>query len=137
MVKQAYFLLGLANSLILILVFLLRADHLALLKSYGWIYLLLGIPALYLIFLVRSEQQAGQYRIFLILFLAFLALEGWLDFVAKVNFRADWRILTPYLFLYYAMNYGFMVMVWKVSRSRGGLLLALFAAQLVANFITH
>ena len=93
--------------------------------------------AFYVMYLVRLEQTAPQYQIFLTLFLAFLVLEGWLDFVAKVNFRADRRILVPYLLLYYAMNYGFVVMVWKDSRLRGALLLALFAVQLIANFITH
>jgi hypothetical protein len=98
---------------------------------------MLALPTFYVLYLVRSEQKAAQYQIFLTLFLAFLALEGWLDFVARVNFRADWRILAPYLFLYYAMNYGFVVMVWRDSRLRGVLLLALFAVQMIANFMTH
>lgn len=39
--------------------------------------------------------------------------------------------------LAYAMNYGFIVMVWKDARSQGILMLALFVVQLVANFSTH
>lgn len=137
MAGQSFFILGIVNSVFLVLIFLLRKNHPALIQSYGWVYLLLAIPAIYVIFLVRSEEKAVQYLIFLGIFLAFLILEGLLDFVWKVPFRQDWRILTPYLVLYYAMNYGFIVMVWKDARSQGILMLALFVVQLVANFSSH
>ena len=137
MARQSFYILGIVNSVFLALIFLLRKNHLALIQSCGWVYLLLAIPATYVIFLVRSEKNAVQYFIFLGIFLAFLILEGLLDFVWKVPFRENWRILSPYLVLYYAMNYGFIVMVWKDSTSRGILMLGLFVVQMVANMSTH
>jgi FtsH-binding integral membrane protein len=137
MAKQSFFALGLANNILLILIFVLRGNHLDLVQSYGWLYLLLAIPAIYVMFLMRLEPKRVQYQIFLAIFLAFLVLEGLLDFVWKVPFRENWRILVPYLALYYAMNYGFIVMVWKESRLRGVLMLALFAIQIAANVSTE
>ena len=92
MAGQSFFILGIVNSVFLVLIFLLRKNHPALIQSYGWVYLLLAIPAIYVIFLVRSEEKAVQYLIFLGIFLAFLILEGLLDFVWKVPFRQDWRM---------------------------------------------
>lgn len=92
MARQSFFILGTVNSILLVLIFLLRKNHLALIQSYGCVYLLLAIPAIYVIFLVRSEEKAVQYLIFLGIFLAFLILEGLLDFVWKVPFRQDWRM---------------------------------------------
>lgn len=137
MARRLFFLLGLANSILLILIFILRGQHLEFIKSYGWIYLLLAIPAIYDFSLVRSDQRATQYRIFLGIFLFYLVVEGVLDFVLKTDFRANWSVLGPYIALYYVVNYGFIVMPWKDSRKQGILMLALFILQLLANFSTH
>ena len=97
----------------LIFIFLIREKRMAILHRIDPIYLLLAIPAVYGIFLVQQEQKAVQYTIFLGIFLAYLALEALYDFILKISFRQNWKLLTPYLCLYYAMNYGFVVMVWK------------------------
>jgi hypothetical protein len=137
MIKQLYFALGLTNNVLLILIFILRKNHLPFIQSYGWIYLLLSLPAVYLIFSIEPEQMASKYRIFLMIFIAFLVLEGIFDFILKVPFRDNWLLLTPYLILYYGMNYGFIVMTWKYSFKQGLIMLVFFAIQIVANIITH
>lgn len=43
----------------------------------------------------------------------------------------------PYLCLYCAMDYGFVVMVWKTSLTRGIIMLGLFIIQIIANLRTH
>jgi hypothetical protein len=108
-----------------------------LLKRFGWVYLLLAIPAVYGILLVIEENKTAQYTIFLGIFLAFLALEGLYDHILKIPFRNNWKLLTPYLVLYYAMNYGFVVMVWKNSLPRGLIMLSLFIIQIIVNTCTH
>ena len=137
MLEELFFILGLINNLFLIFIFLIRKDKMALLKRIGWVYLLLAIPAVYGIFLVAQEQKAVQYSIFLGIFLAFLALEGLYDHILKIPFRRNWKLLTPYLVLYYAMNYGFVVMVWKNSLPRGLIMFSLFIIQIIVNICTH
>jgi len=137
MLEELFFLLGLVNNLFLIFIFLIRKDKIALLKRIGWVYLLLAIPAVYGIFLVAREQKAVQYSIFLVIFLAFLTLEGLYDHILKIPFRKNWKLLTPYLGLYYAMNYGFVVMVWKTSLPRGLIMLSLFIIQIIENICTQ
>jgi len=138
MLEELFFILGLVNNLFLIFIFLIRKDSkMVLLKRIGWVYLLLAIPAVYGIFLVSQEQKAVQYSIFLGIFLAFLALEGLYDHILKIPFRNNWKLLTPYLVLYYAMNYGFVVMVWETSLPRGLIILGLFIIQIIVNICTH
>ena len=137
MLEKLFFILGLVNNLFLIFIFLIRKDRMVLLKRIGRVYLLLAIPAVYGIFLVSQEQKAVQYSIFLGIFLAFLALEGLYDHILKIPFRKNWKLLTPYLVLYYAMNYGFVVMVWKTSLPRGLIMLGLFIIQIIVNICTH
>jgi hypothetical protein len=139
--EPLFFSLGIVNSLALILIFWLRKDHLPALRRFGWLYLLLSIPAVYAIILASAENQPVQYSIFLAIFLAFLVLELLFDFILKVDFRFDWKrnwkYLVPYLAFYWAMNYGFVVMVWKTSLVGGLVLLGLFIIQILANILTH
>ena len=140
MLKPFYFVLGLVNNILLIIIFSLRSKNLALLGKVGWIYLLLAIPALYAIYLVHREQKTSRYTVFLVIFLAFLLIEALYDWILKIPFREtmDWRLLVPYVALYISMNYGFVVMVWKYdSRIRGMVLLGLLVVQIILNMVTH
>lgn len=139
MLEPFFFILGLVNSILLIFIFIIRKKRLDLLYRFGWTYLLLAIPAVYGIFLVVQEQKTVRYSIFLGIFLAYLALEWLYDYVLKVPFREkrNWKLLVPYLCLYYAMNYGFVVMPWKTSIMWGIIMLCLFIIQIIANLRTH
>jgi hypothetical protein len=141
MLELFFFIVGLVNSVFLIFIFLIRKIRLNLLRRLGWAYFLLAIPAAYGIILVVQEQQTIRYSIFLVIFLAFLLLEWLYDYVLKINFRENWRKnwkwLVPYLGLYYAMNYGFVVMPWKTSMIWGLIMLCLFIIQIIANLKSH
>ena len=141
MLEVFFYILGLVNSVFLIVIFLIRKHRLNLVRRIGWVYLLLAIPAAYGIFLVVHEQKTVRYGIFLGIFLAYLALEWLLDYVFKINFRENWKqnwkFMVPYLALYYAMNYGFVVMPWKTSLVCGLIMLGLFIIQIIANLKSH
>lgn len=140
MLEPFYFALGILNNVVLIFIFLIRQNNPDLLQRIGWIYFLLAIPALYAIFLVQKEHKTPRYTIFLVIFLAFLAIEALYDWILRIPFREtmDWKQLTPYVALYISMNYGFMVMSWKYYSVRSGIiLLVLFVIQITANIATH
>jgi len=140
MLEPLFFALGLANNVFLILIFLIRKKHFTLLQRIGWTYLLLAIPAIYVMFLVQQEQKSLRYTVFLGIFLAFLAIETLYDWILKIPFREtmNWKVLAPYVALYISMNYGFIVMVWKYDSIIGGVfILVLFIIQIVANVLTH
>jgi len=138
MFETFYFLLGIVNSLLLIAIFLLvRYAKAAQVATAGKVYLALAVPAIIGIVLAQQQQKPVQYTIFLGIFLAFLMLEGIYDFVLKVSFRDNWKLLTPYLLLYWSMNYGFIVVTWRHSKLQGGILLGLFVLQILANIRSH
>jgi uncharacterized membrane protein YhaH (DUF805 family) len=132
-----FFSLGILNNLVLIFIFLIRRKRLTLIRKTGWIYFLLAIPAIYGIVLAAPEQHSIQYSIFLGIFLIFMLVEWIYDYILKIDFRENWKLLVPYLVLYYAMNYGFIVMSWKVSMMWGIIMLGLFVIQIITNLISH
>ena len=136
-----FFLLGVINSIFLIFIFLIRKDRLNLLQRLGKYYFILAVPALSGIFIVLYEGKDVRYIIFLAIFLAFLFFEWLLDYRVKVNFRENWirnwKWSVPYLGLYYAINYGFVVMPWKANIAWGIIMLCLFVIQIIANIRSH
>ena len=141
MLELFFFILGLVNSIFLIVLFIVRKNRMDLVYRFGWSYLLLAIPAAYGIFLVHQENETLRYTIFLGIFLVFLLIEWLFDYVLKINFRENWRKnwkwMLPYLGLYYAMNYGFIVMPWKSSLAWGITMLCLFIIQIITNLRSH
>ena len=141
MLEELFFALGIVNNLFLIYIFLIR-EKMNILQRVGKLYFLLAIPSIYSIFLVQQEHKAVQYSIFLWIFLTFLALEFLYDYILKIpfreNFRTYWKQAIPYLALYYAMNYGFVVMTWKYySKTGGAILLGLLVIQIIVNIRSH
>ena len=140
MLMSLFFWLGVVNNLALFAVFIMRRWRFRLIEKYGWIYLLLAVPAMFGAFLATQEEPpAIQYLTFLLIFLGFLLLEGLYDWVLKIPFREtmNWMALVPYIALYVASNYGFVVMTWRVSLFQGTIMLVLFIMQLGANIATH
>jgi hypothetical protein len=140
MFENFFFIMGILNNLFLIFIFIIRKNHLDLLRRVGWIYFFLSIPAIYGIFLAQQEHKDQSYTIFLIIFLAFLAIEALYDWILKIDFREkmDWKQLVPYVLLYISSNYGFIVMVWKYdTMTRGVIMLSLFVVQIILNIISH
>ena len=141
MLDLFFFILGLINSIFLIFIFLIRKSRLDILERIGWTYLLLAIPASYGFFLVAQEYKSIQYGIFLGIFLVFLLFEWLLDYALKINFRENmkknWKWTVPYLALYYATNYGFVVMPWKTYLPWGLVMLGLFIIQIITNIRSH
>ena len=138
MFNTYYFILGIVNNLFLISIFIIsKIFGMDKFKGLGIAYLLLTIPSEYMILIAGRDHEPYQYIVFLSIFIAFLILEGVYDYILKIPFRRNWKLLIPYLTLYWSMNYGFIVMVWKNSLVQGGIMLGLFILQLTANLISH
>ena len=139
MLEPVFFGLGVANAVALLVVFVLRARRLDLVERFGWLYLLLAVPAVWALVLARQEHAPVQYTVFLVIFLGFLVIEALYDWVLRIPFRErpHWRILAPYVALYVSSSYGFVVMTWKASVAAGAVVLALTVAQVAANAMTH
>ena len=76
MLEPLFFSVGVVNGVALTVIFVLRERRLDLVRQFGYLYLLLAIPAAYGIVLVLQEEKPAQYAIFLSIFLAFLAIEA-------------------------------------------------------------
>jgi len=141
MAEIVFFIIGILNSIALITIFLIRKEKLDTLRRYGKFYFLIALPAAVNVFFVFYEDADIRYFIFLIIFLLFLFVEWLYDYKIQTDFRENWlknwKWTVPYLGLYWAMNYGFVVMPWKVHLSWGIPMLILFIVQMITNIRSH
>jgi len=127
--------LALLNSALLIAIFTAhKKKRLGLMRAVGVAYLLLSVPA---IFALATFPLPGTHIIFLCIFLAYLVIECLYDYILKVDFRRNFKLLIPYLALYYAMNYGFFVMAHRASPTYGYIVLAVTVVQIAVNLWSH
>jgi hypothetical protein len=138
--QTLFFALGLVSNAYMIAVFLVRRKRdLVTLRRVGRWYFILAIPAVIDLFLLNHNDQFVRYGIFLAIFLTFLLVEWVFDYRLHIDWRRNWKLLTPYLALYYAANYGFVVMPWKFSHLawQGIAMLILVIVQVAVNLATH
>jgi hypothetical protein len=135
-----FFILGLVSNVYMVAIFLIRRknDSVTLRRVGRW-YFILAIPAIINLFLFKNDDQFIRYGIFLGIFLAFLLVEWIYDFRLQFDWRRNWKLLTPYLALYYAANYGFIVMPWKIEHRawQGIVMLIAVVIQIAVNLATH
>ncbi|MCR4440424.1 MAG: hypothetical protein QHJ34_14905 [bacterium] len=105
-------MLAVAHNVLLIAVFILRARHMVLLEHLGWTHLLLAMPAACALLLARGQPLGVQYTVFLSMLLAF-GFRGSVWLVPRLPFGQEWSLLAPYLMVYFAMSFGFVVMSWE------------------------
>lgn len=138
MFEKLFFVLGALNNLFLIIIFVIRKKgNIQFVKRLGMGYILLILPAICLIIIGIQKGKEAQYTIFLSIFIMYLILETIYDYILKISFRNNWRLLIPYLSLYYSMNYGFMAMTLKNNKYAGIVMVMLFVVQIVTNIISH
>lgn len=146
---SSIFTLALINSVLLIAIFIARkftlrqkstagdpvkSRRMDVVSVLGYVYLTLAIPAAAMLAIYPMPTID---TLFLVIFLAYLVLECLFDFVLKTDFRRNWKLLVPYLALYYAMNYGFFVMTYRGSATDGIIVLILTLVQIAVNLFSH
>ncbi|MDD5017640.1 MAG: hypothetical protein PHO15_06035 [Eubacteriales bacterium] len=131
------FLLAVINSALMIAVFIVRKkQRLDIVRRLGYIYLALAVPAAAALAIAVIAAMALHIT-FLCIYLGFIALEFVYDFWLRLDFRTNWKLLVPYLALYYASCYGLFVMVYKSSAPLGIAVLALTVLQIAVNIWSH
>ncbi len=94
-------------NVLMALIFLSRIRDLKRTGSVsGLLFLFLLVPALYLLL----SYTILWYRIYLALFVIFIVLELLLDYVLRIPFRKNRKILGPYILLYVLSFWGMIGM---------------------------
>lgn len=139
MFEPLLFALGIIINLAFTLIFFLtKKQRLDLVRPLGIILFSITLPGVVsLMILMIIEGVRIGFIVFSVFILSFLVIEILYDYVLKLEFRSDKKLLIPYLILYYAMNYALIAMNWSVNLALGIVVLILFIVQLTFNIAKH
>jgi hypothetical protein len=139
MYEPLLFALGIIINLTFsVIFFLTKKQKLHLVRPIGIILFSITLPGtVILLILMIIEGVRIGFIVFGVFILLFLIIEILYDYVLKLEFRSDKKLLVPYLILYYAMNYALIALNWSVNLAFGIIVLILFIVQLIFNILKH
>ena len=92
----------------------------------GILFLLTGVPFLYLLFLVRTHQRPTIFYIQISVILLFILMELFLDYVFKIDFRNVLWLTISYVIFFFAGTGGLIGIASLAGKRWGTVAIVLF-----------
>jgi len=92
----------------------------------GILFLLTGVPFLYLLFLVRTHQRPTIFYIQISAILLFILMELFLDYVFKIDFRNVLWLTISYVIFFFAGTGGLIGIASLTGKRWGTVAIVLF-----------
>lgn len=108
-----------------------------LIKYFGCLTILLAIPLaiVFINYLLIGKEL--WIIIFMAIIFGYLLAELLLDFVFKIDFRADWKKHVPYIVLFYIVSFGFIGISISIDPILGWIVSFAFWAELGAVIYSY
>lgn len=108
-------------------------------NKFGWIVYALCIPAVIISVILMRGGKDWTYWAGGVLYLVYALFGFWVDYVAKINFRAPFKPLPgiPYVILYLAAIMFYWWPLWPISRLLWALYTVLYVIAMVLNIKSH
>lgn len=75
--------------------------------------------------------------IYLIIIISFLIFEMILDYILKLNFRTNLKIVVPYTLFYYVAFWGLLAISFVINLVIGFIIFSIFMLSVVVTIYTH
>jgi len=75
--------------------------------------------------------------IYIIIIISFLIIEMLLDYLLKLDFRTNLKIVVPYIIFYYIAFWGLLAISFVIDLAIGFIVFAVFTVSLVVTIYTH
>jgi hypothetical protein len=121
--------------LLCILVFVLRLLKMDKLEHFaGAIFVLCAIPIVYLLYSISFVDRNLLYILQLSLMLAFILLELILDYIFKIDFRSNLKIVVLYVTLFFASTGGMIGVAGLAGKTYSIISIILFLIMSILAF---
>jgi hypothetical protein len=75
--------------------------------------------------------------IYIVIIISFLILETILDYILKLNFRTNLKIVVPYVFFFYIAFWGLLAISFVINLVIGFIVFGTFMINIVITIYTH
>jgi hypothetical protein len=133
-----FLFVAIALNVKIILIFLARYRGLEGLEhKIGYLVIACIIPLIIILINYISVGKELWIVIYIIIIISFLIFEMILDYILKLNFRTNPKIVGPYTLFYYVAFWGLLAISFVIDLVIGFIIFSIFMLSVVVTIYTH
>ena len=133
-----FIFLAIFLNVLIILIFLARyRGPEGLEHKIGYLVIVCIIPLLIILFNYILIGKDLWIVIYIIIIISFLIFEIILDYILKLNFRTNPKIVGPYILYYYIAFWGLLAISFVIDLVIGFIVFGIFMLNVVVTIYTH
>jgi hypothetical protein len=133
-----FLFVAIALNVKIILIFLARYRGLdGLEHNIGYLVIACIIPLIIILINYILIGKELWIIIYIIIIISFLTFEMILDYILKLNFRTNLKIVVPYTLFYYVAFWGLLAISFVINLVIGFIIFSIFMLSVVVTIYTH
>jgi hypothetical protein len=133
-----FLFIAIALNVKIILIFLARYRGLEGLEhKIGYLVIACIIPLIIILINYMLVGKELWIVIYIVIIISFLIFEMILDYILKLNFRTNPKIVVPYTLFYYAAFWGVLAISFVIDLLIGFIIFSIFMLNVVVTIYTH
>lgn len=133
-----FLFVAIALNVKIILIFLARYRGLdGLEHKIGYLVIACIIPLIIILINYILIGKELWIIIYIIIIISFLTFEMILDYILKLNFRTNLKIVVPYTLFYYVAFWGLLAISFVINLVIGFIIFSIFMLSVVVTIYTH
>jgi len=133
-----FLFIAILMNFLVIAIFILRKKGFEQLEhKIGYIVISCAIPLFIIILNYILIGKELWIIIYIIIMISFLMIEMVLDYILKIDFRTNLKIVVPYVIIYYIAFWGLLAISFVINLIAGFIVFGVFILNLISTIYAH
>jgi len=133
-----FLFIAILMNFLVIAIFILRKKGFEQLEhKIGYIVISCAIPLFIIILNYILIGKELWIIIYIIIMISFLMIEMVLDYILKIDFRTNLKIVVPYVIIYYVAFWGLLAISFVINLIAGFIVFGVFILNLISTIYAH
>jgi hypothetical protein len=133
-----FLIIAILMNILVIAIFIVRKKGFKQLEHrIGYIVISCAIPLSIIMLNYLLTGKELWIIIYIIIIISFLMIEMILDYILKIDFRTNLKIVIPYVILYYIAIWGLLAISFVINLIAGFVVFGVFILNLISTIYAH
>ena len=133
-----FLFIAILMNFLVIAIFILRKKGFEQLEhKIGYIVISCAIPLFIIMLNYILIGKELWIIIYIIIMISFLMIEMVLDYILKIDFRTNLKIVVPYVIIYYIAFWGLLAISFVINLIAGFIVFGVFILNLISTIYAH
>jgi len=133
-----FLVIAILMNFLVIAIFIVRKKGFEQLEhNIGYIVISCAIPLFIIMLNYILIGKELWIIIYIIIIISFLMIEMILDYILKIDFRTNLKIVVPYVIIYYVAFWGLLAISFVINLIAGFIVFGVFILNLISTIYAH